>query len=134
MLDMDAPHMGGPVINGQMGGMMFPFFFFPFMTVFMVFWFVIALVLALWVHKDAEMRGENGVLWLILVLLTGWIGLVIWLIIRIGKPIISLETSPHTSHFSSEKQFCPSCGAIVSPNSLFCPNCGASIDQNWGDH
>ena len=134
LLDMDAPHMGGPVINGPMGGMMFPFFFFPFMTVFMAVWFVIALVLAIWVHKDAEIRGENGVLWLILVLLTGWIGLIIWLIIRIGKPIISLETRSRASHYSSEELFCSSCGAIVSPNSLFCPNCGASIDQNWGEH
>jgi len=132
MLDMDAPHMGGSVIDGTMGGMMFPFFFFPFMSVFMAVWFVIALVLAIWVHKDAEMRGENGVLWLILVLLTGWIGLIIWLIIRISKPIISSETFYRTNHHTREELFCSSCGETVSPNSLFCPNCGASVDQNWG--
>ena len=134
MLDMDAPHMGGPVIGGPMGGMMFPFFFFPFMTVFMMVWFGIALVLAIWVYRDAEMRGENGVLWLILLLLTGWIGLIIWLIIRISKPIILLETISRTSHRTSEERFCSSCGEKVSLNSLFCPNCGASVDQNWGEH
>jgi hypothetical protein len=134
LLDMDAPHMGGPVFQGPMGGMMFPFFFFPFMFVFMAVWFVIALLLAIWVYKDAEIRGENGALWLILVLLTGWIGLIIWLIIRTGKPIKSLETSERTSHYSSKDVFCSSCGLKVSPNSLFCPNCGASIDQNWAEH
>lgn len=132
MLDMDAPHMGGPVINGPMGGMMFPFFFFPFMAVFMMVWFVIALVLAIWVYKDAEMKGENGGFWLILVILTGWIGLIVWLIIRSNKPITSLETISRPTHYINEEMFCSSCGSTIPPNSLFCSNCGASVDQNWG--
>lgn len=45
-------------------------------------WFVIAILLAVWVYKDAESRGESGVLWLIIVILTGIIGLIIWLLVR----------------------------------------------------
>ncbi len=44
--------------------------------------FIIAIALAVWVYKDAEKRGKSGALWLIIVLITGIIGLIIWLIVR----------------------------------------------------
>lgn len=49
-------------------------------------WFVIAILLCIWVYRDAESRGMNGVLWLIVVLIAGLIGLIIYLIIRKDKP------------------------------------------------
>lgn len=36
------------------------------------------------VYKDAEARGQNGVLWLLIVFFTGLIGLIIWLLVRGG--------------------------------------------------
>jgi hypothetical protein len=133
MLDMDGPNMGGPMIDGPMGGTMFPFLFFPFMMVFMLVWVLLAIVLAMWVYKDAEMRGENGALWLVLVIITGWIGLLIWLVVRTSKPIFSSEiiSNGEKTSFTSENMFCSSCGAELPPNSLFCSNCGASNDHNW---
>jgi TctA family transporter len=53
-----------------------------------VLWFVVAILIAVWVYRDAEKRGENGALWLIIVLITGIIGLIIWLIVRGDKPVI----------------------------------------------
>jgi len=53
-----------------------------------VVWFVVAILIAVWVYRDAEKRGESGALWLIIVLITGIIGLIIWLIIRGDKPEI----------------------------------------------
>ena len=50
-------------------------------------WFVIAVVLGVWVYNDAERRGQSGPLWLVIVLLTGVIGLVIWLVVREGHPV-----------------------------------------------
>ena len=43
---------------------------------------VIAILLGIWVYKDAESRGMNGVLWLIVVLIAGIIGLIIYLVVR----------------------------------------------------
>lgn len=43
---------------------------------------IINLALALWVYNDAKKRGENEVLWLIVFLVGGIIGLIIWLIVR----------------------------------------------------
>ena len=44
--------------------------------------FILSIVLAVWVYKDAEARGESGVMWLIIVLFTGIIGIIIWLVVR----------------------------------------------------
>ena len=49
---------------------------------FYVVLFIIWIILAVWVYKDAKARGENAVLWLLIVLITGIIGLIIWLIVR----------------------------------------------------
>jgi hypothetical protein len=136
MLDMDGPNMGGPMIDGTTGGMMFPFLFFPFMMVFMSVWFLLAIVLATWVYKDAEMRGENGGFWLILIIITGWIGLLIWLVVRSSKPVVSsgIVSNTEKTPVTFENVFCSSCGAELPPNSLFCSNCGASNDYNWDTH
>jgi len=45
-------------------------------------WFIIWILIAVWVYKDAEKRGKSGVLWLIVVILLGLIGIIIWLIVR----------------------------------------------------
>ena len=44
--------------------------------------FIVWIILAIWVYKDAKKRGENAVLWLLVVLLTGIIGLIVYLIVR----------------------------------------------------
>ncbi|MEX2750903.1 MAG: hypothetical protein Q6366_003350 [Candidatus Freyarchaeota archaeon] len=50
--------------------------------IILIVWCVIAIALAVWVYKDAEERGMEGALWLIIVLLLGLIGLIIYLIVR----------------------------------------------------
>lgn len=47
-----------------------------------VIFFIIAIFIAVWVYKDAEKRGKSGALWLIIVLITGIIGLIVWLLVR----------------------------------------------------
>lgn len=50
-----------------------------------VVWFIIAILLCIWVYRDAESRGMNGVLWLIVVLIAGIIGLIVYLVVRKEK-------------------------------------------------
>lgn len=47
--------------------------------------FVVWIFVLIWVYRDAESRGKSGVLWLIVVLVGGIIGLIIWLVIRPPK-------------------------------------------------
>jgi len=48
--------------------------------------FIVWIVLGIWVYKDAEKRGANGVMWLIVVILLGIIGLIIYLVVRPKMP------------------------------------------------
>ena len=53
------------------------------LIVLVVVFYVIAILLAVWVYKDAQKRGmDNPALWLIIVLLIGCIGCIIYLIVR----------------------------------------------------
>ena len=72
---------------------------------------VIALNVALlvWVAKDAKNRGmDNAVLWMILVMLTGLIGLIIYILTRPQCNLIP----------------CPHCGNKRMQVSAKCPHCG----------
>jgi TctA family transporter len=45
------------------------------------------ILLAMWVYRDAKKRGMEATLWLLVVLLTGFIGLIVYLIVRRDHPI-----------------------------------------------
>lgn len=47
-----------------------------------VLFFIIGIALAVWVYKDAKKRDMNAAVWLLIVLLTGCIGCIIYLIVR----------------------------------------------------
>ncbi|MFO7792270.1 MAG: hypothetical protein R6W73_04705 [Candidatus Saliniplasma sp.] len=58
---------------------------------------IVHIVLAVWVYRDAEKRGEEPVLWLIVFLVAGIIGLIIWLIVR--------PTNYYSSDFKSDNPY-----------------------------
>jgi hypothetical protein len=70
----------------------------------------IAIFLAVWISKDAKARGlDNPGMWVILVLFTGWIGLIIYLVTR-----------PQGTLY-----LCPDCGQKRLERSRRCPHCGS---------
>ena len=81
-----------------------------------VFYFFISLIIAYWMLKDADKRGCNGVVWFIIGLLLGIIGLIIWFIIR-----------PKTYKEKTEKKevtrTCPNCGRNIPEDARTCPYC-----------
>jgi len=56
---------------------------------------IIFILIAIWVYKDAEKRGKSGALWLVIVILTGIIGLIIWFVVR-PKEIVKPPAAPGT--------------------------------------
>ena len=91
-------------------------------AVIAIIWFIIFIAIAIWVYKDAEKRGSSGALWLILVILLGIIGIIIWLIVRPpigGKP----GQQPGTG------RMCPNCGRPIPMDAQVCPYCGKNFGQ-----
>ena len=85
-----------------------------------IVWFVIAILLCIWVYRDAESRGMSGPLWLIIVIITGIFGLIIYLIVRKEKQ--GPAAAPVT-------RVCTSCGRPVSAGVKFCPHCGKELPK-----
>jgi hypothetical protein len=86
-----------------------------FSLVLLVLWIVVIV----WVYRDAERRGMNGVLWALLVLIGSIIGLLIYLIVR-------SDVLPATQR-SKAVQVCPECNQEISEGYTFCPHCGKRL-------
>jgi len=80
---------------------------------------VLWIFVIVWVYRDAERRGMNGVLWALLVFIGNLIGLLIYLIVR--SDVAREEKRAQTI------KPCPSCQEPVNSTFVFCPNCGARI-------
>ncbi|MFH0749015.1 MAG: zinc ribbon domain-containing protein [Candidatus Bathyarchaeota archaeon] len=80
--------------------------------------FLIGLLLCIWVYRDAQQRGMNGALWLIIVLIANIVGLLIYLVVR--DPV---KPYPPPATYSTN-QYCKYCGSPLSPDARFCPKCG----------
>jgi cytochrome bd-type quinol oxidase subunit 2 len=72
-------------------------------------WFVLSIALLVWVARDAKARGmDSSILWMLLVLFLGLIGLVIYLLARPQGNLVP----------------CPNCGNKRLQSSVKCPHCG----------
>lgn len=81
-----------------------------------VFYFFISLIIAYWMLKDADKRGRNGVIWFIIGLLLGIIGLIIWFIIR-------PKTYKEKTRGKEAERTCPNCGRVIPEDARTCPYC-----------
>ena len=95
-------------------------------------------------YQDAVNKGlANPLLWAILVIFTGSVGFIIYLLVN-PTPNQNLKTSPDmelkysSTNNSTAKPipidkeyynaaFCKDCGARVDENTIYCSNCGAQI-------
>jgi len=103
-------------------------------SIFSLALLIIWIFVIVWVYRDAERRGMNGLLWALLVLIGNIIGLLIYLIVR-SDSIPSLKAG-HTTQAcpSCQKEvdsafvFCPYCAARLQ---TVCPECGKPTEENW---
>ena len=80
-----------------------------FFGVFMLAMLALNIALLIWVARDAKSRGmDNSILWMILVMLTGLIGLIIYLCVRPQGNLVA----------------CAQCQNERLPVSAKCPHCG----------
>ena len=80
--------------------------------------FVVWIVIAIWIYGDANIRGEHGGIWVIIILLTGIIGLIIWLCIR---PPIKVQMR---QQLKEPDRLCPECKKVIPFDANICPYCG----------
>jgi magnesium-transporting ATPase (P-type) len=83
---------------------------FGFLVVFVVVALLaLGIFLLVWVARDAKNRGvDNPVVWMVLVLITGVIGLVIYLAVRPSGNLVQFEHCPNKK--LQYAKACPHCG------------------------
>jgi hypothetical protein len=74
------------------------------------------------VYKDAERRGKSGALWLIIIIILGLLGIVIWLLVR---PPIKKESKK----VEANSRRCPNCGRIIPFDAKYCPYCNKKFEE-----
>jgi hypothetical protein len=90
--------------------------------IWIIIWFVIFILIAIWVYRDAEKRGSSGALWLIVVIILGIIGLIIWLIVR--PPIGGKKEEA-----AKPERRCPNCGRVIPDDARTCPYCSKKFEE-----
>ena len=108
-----------------------------FGLIFLFFWVMVIV----WVYRDAERRGREGALWAIIVFFTHVIGLIIYAIVRSGKPVKQGGPTPPPVEAKPiapaappadapimvppvKPTACSRCGKEFRPEWLVCPFCG----------
>jgi hypothetical protein len=94
---------------------------------------IIAILACIWIYKDAEKRGKQGVLWVLLLILASlflsFIGLIIvivvWLMIR---PPIGGEKKAESPSSKAERR-CPNCGRVIPDDARTCPYCSKKFEE-----
>ena len=110
---------------------------FPILLLIICLCLVIPVVMGIYVYRDAAGRGMNAALWTLVCLLApGFIGLIIYLIVRsehndlrcsaCSRPVkASFAVCPYCG--ASLKEHCPNCGFAIQPEWVNCPDCGEVI-------
>lgn len=84
---------------------------FAFIPIFLLA-IALPIFIGVYVYRDANKRGMNGVLWMLVTILAPtFIGLIIYLLVR--------------SNYSDMN--CPACGTRVTETYIVCPNCGSKL-------
>lgn len=83
--------------------------------------FIIWIAIGIWMYKDAEKRGKSGALWLIIGLIFGIIGIIIWLLVR--PPEKSFYEKKEAEKQQQDRN-CPECGRAIPMDANVCPYCG----------
>jgi hypothetical protein len=88
---------------------------------------VIAILACIWIYKDAEKRGKQGILWVLLLILAAiflsFIGLIIVIVIWIAiRPPIGGEKK-------EPDRRCPNCGRAIPMDAKACPYCAKKFEE-----
>lgn len=99
----------------------------PIMILMALLVIAIPIAMGVYIYRDALRRGMNAPMWtLVGVLAPGFIGLIIYLIVRGDHP--DLQCGACGKPVNSAFAVCPYCGAALKEN---CCTCGKALEAEW---
>ncbi len=89
--------------------------------IFLVLHFLVAILCTIFMLKDADERGKNGDLWLLVGIILGIFGLIIWFVAR-PKVIVKKQIQKEPTKIQEDRR-CPNCGRNIPLDARSCPYC-----------
>ncbi len=87
--------------------------FFTAIIAIMLFSLLTYVFFGIWIYKDCKERGENPLIWILLLFFTSiFVGLIIYLLLR-----------------KQDKKNCHNCGSFISNTAKYCENCGVVVEN-----
>ncbi len=83
------------------------------------------IAILIWVYRDAEKRGMNGAIWVLVAIFLHLIGLLIYFIVRSDHPVKSGPAAPAPAAANG----CPKCGKPIDRDHAYCPACGEALKK-----
>jgi H+/Cl- antiporter ClcA len=90
-----------------------------FFIVIIIIVFIVWIAVGLWVYKDAKQRNESAILWFVIVIVAGLLGILLWFVFR--PPIGGRKTTP--------QRICPNCGREIPFDANLCSYCGKKFES-----
>lgn len=99
----------------------------PIYTIVLACFLIIPISLGVYVYRDAERRGMNGLLWaLVVIFVPSLVGLIIYLLVRGNYS--DLRCPRCDAPLKDSYTVCPKCGTKLRPT---CPNCSLPVEPDW---
>lgn len=100
----------------------------PIIITVLILCIALPIVIGVYVYNDAKRRKMNSVMWtLISVLAPGFIGLIIYLIVRADRSLLNCPKCG--KNINESFAVCPGCGFSLWNRQ--CPTCGRTIERSW---
>lgn len=98
-----------------------------FLLLLFIAFLLIAVLIGVYVYRDAKNREMNAPLWTLIALLApSLIGFIIYLLVRGSHARLLCPAC--SAKVTETYTVCPNCGAKLKPN---CPNCKSAADPSW---
>jgi len=96
---------------------------FPIIIIAIIAMAIVGILVLIWIYKDAEKRGQSGILWLLIVLVGGIVGLIVWLVIRPpigGHPNQQNQGLGIFEQQTYQNRMCTNCGRHIPFDAQVC--------------
>lgn len=88
---------------------------------------IVAILIAVWLYKDAEKRGKEGIIWVIFLLIASIFLSIIGLIIVV---VVWLAIRPPIGGVAAKiERKCPFCGRVIPEDARSCPYCNKKFEE-----
>jgi membrane protease YdiL (CAAX protease family) len=108
-----------------------PFPIFALIIIFIIAMLCLYIYAIIWVYKDSKKRGQEPIIWILVILVGGLVGIILYLVLRKSLKPSSGDLFNISSNKSYRPRMCPACGRSIPFDAVVCPYCENHFDKHY---